>query len=269
MPEPKGINMPRIHIFEFTDQTWYPDVFRRIQTDYLQFAASLGTGHKNLIPLFRKALTHAQTMRIVDLCSGGSGPWKHLVQQLTEAGLPVTVTLTDLYPHPMVAHADDPRITYHLAPVDATSVPVSLTGMRTLFEGFHHFQPPQAKAILLDAARKQEPIGIFEASLKPPFGPVLLVLSPLITLLTYLLVTPFIRPVTLQRLLFTYLIPLVPLATCWDGVVSMLRGYTPAELRTLAAGIDVKDYIFEAGTAPTGTPVFEFTYLIGYPEEQA
>jgi len=49
------MNMKRIHLFEFTDLPWYPDVFRRIQTDYLQFVASLGSGHKHLIPLFQPA----------------------------------------------------------------------------------------------------------------------------------------------------------------------------------------------------------------------
>ncbi len=51
-----AIPMKRIHLFEFTDQPWYPQTFRQIQTDYLQFATTLGTGHKNLVPLLRKAM---------------------------------------------------------------------------------------------------------------------------------------------------------------------------------------------------------------------
>ena len=35
--------MHRIHLFEFTDLPWYPDVFRRIQTDYLQFVVGLAS----------------------------------------------------------------------------------------------------------------------------------------------------------------------------------------------------------------------------------
>lgn len=54
--------MRRIHLFEFMDLSWYPQTFRRIQTDYLQFAATLGSGHKYLIPLFKRVLDHAQTM---------------------------------------------------------------------------------------------------------------------------------------------------------------------------------------------------------------
>jgi len=268
-PEKAGAGVTRVHLFEFTDLTWYPDVFRRMQTDYLQFAASMGTGHSYLVPLFRRALTHARTSQIVDLCSGGGGPWLHLVDQLAGAGMDVNVILTDLYPHPVALRADSPHISYHAEPVDAANVPASLTGMRTMFEGFHHFKPEQAASILRDAACKGEPIGVFDASLKPPFGPVLLVLSPVITLLAYLLVTPFIRPVTWQRIVFTYLVPLVPLATCWDGVISLLRGYSLEELRALTAGFDVPGYTWEAGTLSTGTGVFEFTYLAGWPEETA
>jgi hypothetical protein len=137
--------------------------------------------------------------------------------------------------------------------------------MRTLFEGFHHFKPEQARAILQDAVEKNAAIGIFEASFKPPFGIILLLLSPLITFLTYLLVTPFLKPRTWQRFFWTYLVPFVPLATCWDGGISMLRGYSPQALRGLTNGIHAKDYTWEAGYASTGTPLFNFTYLIGYP----
>jgi hypothetical protein len=261
--------MRHIHLFEFTDLSWYPQTFRQMQTDYLQFAATLGAGHKNLVPLFKKALQHAETTKIVDLCSGGTGPWIRLQEQLRQAGIPVTIQLTDKYPDPEAiqkwAEAEKQGITFLSEPVDALLVPNHLQGMRTLFEGFHHFKPEHARAILRDAVEKKAAIGIFEASFKPPFGIILLLLSPLITFLTYLLVTPFLKPRTWQRFFWTYLVPIVPLATCWDGVISMLRGYSLQALRELTSGIQARDYTWEAGYASTGTPLFDFTYLIGYP----
>ena len=124
--------MKRIDLFEFTDLSWYPQVFRRIQTDYLQFAASMGAGHQNLLPLLMKAMQHAHT---------------------------------------------------------------------------------------------------------------------------------------LVRFFWTYLIPIVPLATCWDGIVSLLRVYSPQELNELTTQIHCDEYIWEIGQASTGTPLFVFTYLIGYPTQ--
>ncbi len=145
--------MSRIHLFEFTDLDWYPQTFRRMQTDYLQFVAGLGSGHENLVPLMIKAMQHAGTTEIVDLCSGGTGPWRNLHRQLARAGWPVKIVLTDKF----------------------------------------------------------------------------------------------------------------PLATCWDGIISLLRVYTPQELQGLADRVSCRDYTWEIGQASTGTPVFVFTYLIGYP----
>jgi len=140
--------MRRLHLFEFTDLTWCPDTFRRIQTDYLQFVATIGTGHKNLGPLFIRAMRHDNTTEIKDLCSGGTGPWIRLKAYFKKAGYPVTIKLTDKYPHPEAirkwSKAVVEGIDYLAEPVDALQVPDHLHGMRTFFEGFHHFKPAQA-----------------------------------------------------------------------------------------------------------------------------
>jgi hypothetical protein len=261
--------MKRIHLFEFTDLSWYPQTFRRIQTDYLQFVATLGSGHKNLVPLFIKAMQHTRTTEIVDLCSGGTGPWIRLQEQFKQAGLFVSIKLTDKFPNPEAVQkwskTSRQGIEYLAEPVDAMKVPDRLRGMRTLFEGFHHFKPEQARSILQDAIEKKVAIGIFEATLKPPFGALLLLLAPPTTLISYLLITPFITPRTLSRFLWIYLIPIVPLATCWDGVISLLRVYSVQDLKELTEPFQSNDYTWEIGQASTGTPLFVFTYLVGYP----
>src|SRR5512147_20190 len=138
------MSMKRIHLFEFMDQPWYPAVFRRMQTDYLQFVVTRGSGQEHLVPLIQKAMQQAGTSEIVDLCSGGTGPWRKLQAQLAQAGCPVRIKLTDKYPDPAsiqkwVSTPDMP-IEYLAEPVDALCVPRHLAGMRTLFEGFHHFR---------------------------------------------------------------------------------------------------------------------------------
>jgi len=251
------------------DLPWFPDTFRQIQTDYLQFVATRGAAHANLIPLIKKAMQHAHTIEIVDLCSGGTGPWENLQQQLAQAGYPVSILLTDKYPHPESfrrwAPSIDSPIKYLAESVDAMKVPSHLKGMRTMFEGFHHFKPQEAQAILQDAADQKVAIGIFEASLKPPLKPILLLLSPLMTLLGYLFVTPFIKPRTFERFLWTYLIPIVPITTSWDGVVSFLRVYSPQDMDELTSRISCHNYVWGTGQVSSGTPLFMFTYLLGYP----
>jgi hypothetical protein len=264
--------MKRIHLFEFLDLSWYPQTFRCMQTDYLQFtehvAGTLGPGPKNLIPLFKKAMRHAQTTEIVDLCSGGTGSWIWLRKQFEQAGLVVSVKLTDKFPNPEALQKwpemSRQGIEYIVEPVDAMNVPRHLTGMRTLFAGFHHFKPEQARCILNDAFEKKVAIGIFDpSSLRLPLGwLVLLLLAPIIVLLSYLFMTPFIKPRTLSRFFWTYLVPLVPLATCWDGVISFLRAYSPRELKELTSTLQSKDYVWEIGQVFLGMPL---TYLLGYP----
>lgn len=70
---PQAVSRTYIHLFEFTDQPWYPRLFRRMQTDYLQFLGCQGYAHQFLAPLLVKALQKAGTTQIVDLCSGGAG----------------------------------------------------------------------------------------------------------------------------------------------------------------------------------------------------
>lgn len=261
--------MRRVHLFEFIDLPWYPAAFRRMQTDYLQYVGTRGSGQKTLVPRMIQAMQCAGTHTVVDLCSGGSGPWLRLQEQFRQAGWPVRITLTDKYPDPAAVEkwstVNRAEIDYLGEPVDAMDVPPTLQGMRTLFEGFHHFKPAQAQAILRDAFEKRAAIGVFEIHLKPWIAPLMLITAPLSTLMGYLVLTPFIQPRTVWRFVWTYLIPVVPLATCWDGVVSMLRVYSLAELGELTAPLQSPDYIWEMGQAGTGTPVFEYTYLIGQP----
>jgi hypothetical protein len=139
--------------------------------------------------------------------------------------------------------------------------------MRTLFEGFHHFRPEEAYSILRDALERRAAIGIFEISIKRPLDLPFLLLSPLMTIASYILLTPFIRPRNWSRFFWTYLIPVAPLATCWDGIVSLSRVYSPQELKELTDRLPCADYAWEVGKVSTGTPVFEYTYLLGYPTE--
>jgi hypothetical protein len=68
-----------------------------------------------------------------------------------------------------------------------------------------------------------------------------------------------------SKILLTYLIPLIPLAVLWDGLVSCLRTRTPQELLALTSRFP--QYEWEAGYARGAwlAPV----YLIGRPKGAA
>jgi hypothetical protein len=134
-----------------------------------------------------------------------------------------------------------------------------------MFTAFHHFCPEQACAVLADAVRNRQGIGVFEATQRGPLALVLMLLSPLMVLV----MTPFIRPFRWSRLLWTYLLPLVPLVTLFDGLVSCLRTYSVQELHELTARLGANDYQWDVGTLKSETTPIPISYLVGVPIEKA
>ena len=155
------------------------------------------------------------------------------------------------------------EITYHAKPVDATKVPAEMTGLRTMFQAFHHLRPEQARAALADAAAKKQPIAIFDGSRPSLWMWPLLLLMPL----RVLLATPFILPFRWSRLFWTYLVPALPLVLTFDVIASLLRVYSVEEMRELTAGLD--HYHWDVGTVRAGLIPVRLTYLIGLPKECA
>ncbi len=258
--------MKRFHLFEVGDQAWCPRSIRDAITDYLEFVASKTTPYAPIVPILASALRSSGQTRIVDLCSGAAGPWPWLRPVLAKMGLEVSVCLTDKYPNLGASGKLNGNleqvIRYHPAPVDATRVPEELTGFRTMFTAFHHFEPAQARALLADAVRQRQGIAIFEGTER---GALALLLMLCVVPLMVLVVTPFIRPFRWSRLLWTYVLPLAPLITVFDGLVSCLRTYQPAELRELTAGIGASDYRWEVGLASKPHAPIPVTYLVGVP----
>ena len=257
--------MRRFQLLELEDQPWFPRTIRDLATDYLQFVQTWLRIDRAMAPIVRRVMAAGGTTRIVDLCSGGSGPLLQLVGDLASDGLPVTVTMTDLYPNvpafEEIAAKAAGRIGYETSPVDARSVPSTLTGLRTLFNAFHHLAPADARAVLHAAARARQPIAIFEVSERSWRSLVPIVL---LTPFSVWLATPFMRPFLWRRLLWTYPLPLVPLTCWWDGIVSQLRAYTVEELRSLARGSPPMHW--EAGQVAVVNGQGRLTYLVGFPE---
>jgi hypothetical protein len=105
---------------------------------------------------------------------------------------------------------------------------------------------------------ERQPIAVFELVSRDLPSLVGMLFAPL----AVLLLMPTIRPMRLSWLVFTYLVPLVPLLVLWDGMVSCLRVYSPDELSSLVADLD--EYDWEIGRFSLGGPA-KATYLIGKP----
>lgn len=259
--------MPRMHLFEIGDQDWCPRQYRDAGTDLLEFFLRHGNYYAPIVPRLRAALATMNETSVLDLCSGGGGPWGRLIREF-DTTQPIDVLLTDKFPNVLAAQrfgaSSGGRVRCAPGSVDATAVPGDMRGFRTMFTAFHHFRPEAAQAILRDAVERRAGVGIFEFTERSLIGLVTLALSPLAVLLA----VPFLRPVRWQTLLFTYLIPVMPFGAAWDGVVSCLRTYSPRELAALIEPLHGAGYTWEIGKARSWRSPIPITYLIGVPDNR-
>ena len=257
--------MSRNELSEIHEQPWFPKTLRDDVTDGLQFVFRIAKIYEPIAPFLASAVKASGAQRLIDLCSGAGGPWISLQQTLARQSTDrLEICLTDKYPN-LVAFrgaraASRGRISYCSESIDATRIPQWLGGFRVMFTSFHHFAPSQAAAILQSAVDNRQGIAVFEAARRRPLSILLTCLMPLGALLTI----PFIRPFRLSRLIWTYLIPVIPFVLWFDAVLSCLRAYSPAELSQLISHLKANDYIWQIGEV-TGrlAPV---TFMLGYPD---
>ena len=256
--------MKRIHLFEFEDQKWFPGFLRDYGTDFLQFLSNKSKLFKPALPILEKGLERSDTQDIIDLGSGGGGGWIWLNEELKKKMPGLKIWMTDLYPNISAFEftkrkADN--FEFISTPIDSRDVPANLKGLRTQFLSLHHFRPEDAKRILQNAIDSGNSIAIFEGQERSFASILAMIFSPISVLLT----TPFIRPFKLGRIIFTYLIPIVPLFVLWDGVVSSLRTYSVEEMKELTSELKgAENYVFDIGREPSGPGVV--LYLMASPK---
>jgi hypothetical protein len=258
--------MRRVQFIELHEQPWFPASLRYEVTDALQFGLNLLKAYAPIAPLLRGVLDTARTRSIVDMCSGGGGPWLDLCRKLRPEAQALHILLTDKYPNikafQNVRAASENQIAFYPDSVDAMKVPAELRGLRTMFTSFHHFPREEARAILQNAVDAGQSIGIFEIT-RRAFSTIALMFPWALMLFVC---TPWIRPFRWSRLFWTYLVPVIPLVVLFDGVVSCLRTYRAEELQEITEELPGIEYRWEVGehSGATGRP--PITYLIGFPQ---
>ncbi|GAA3589928.1 hypothetical protein Q4Q39_14995 [Flavivirga amylovorans] len=253
--------MGRIHAFEFEDQKWFPSFLRNYGTDFLQFLSNKTKMYTSIIPIIKKGLEKSKTNQIIDLGSGGGGGLIWLNSELKKDIPDLEITLTDFYPNIpafQFTKKQANNFKYIEKPIDARDVPTDLKGLRTQFLSLHHFKPNDAKQILQNAINSNNAIAIFEAQERSFPSLLAMLFSPLSVLFT----TPFIKPFKIGRIVFTYLIPIVPLFVLWDGIVSSLRTYSIKEMNNLVENLEgTETYDWEIDKVKSGPGVV--LYLLG------
>ncbi|WP_421876406.1 hypothetical protein [Marinoscillum sp.] len=240
--------MKRIHVFEFEDFQWFPKFLRVCLTNYIVTFHRLLDSAANLTILLTDLLSRTNSRKIVDLCSGGGGPMLWVYDQLKAEFPDLQLTMTDLYPNATAVKriGQEGPVTYQPESVDAGNVSENLDGIRTMICSMHHMRPEGLKDILANAQEANQPFLGYEIS-DNSFPKAIWWIAFPINIISVLLVTPLVRPMTWQQLVFTYLIPILPLLIAWDGAVSNARTYTLKDMDLILSDLPKTGYLWETG----------------------
>ena len=247
--------MKRVQLFEFEDFQWFPDVFRRNMTKLIVVFNKLMKLDEVVEESLKPILEKHQTNSIVDLGSGAGGIMPHVHEELSKSNNELTLTLSDLHPNSekIKAFSSKTNIDYFPESVNATNLASAPAGVKTMVNCFHHMPFRVAKNILKSAQESKQTLCIYEVTNKPlplVIWALFLPIGLIIVFLSALILTPFTKPISWQQLVFTYLIPIIPLAYAWDGQASMPRTYSEADLKKLVSELP-------------SDPNYSWTYEVG------
>jgi hypothetical protein len=230
--------MRRIQAFEWNDRAGTPRFVRDSIVEALGAGLRWGRILDGLAAPFAEFCARAGATDVLDLCSGTGEPVSIFLDALARQRRPAPrFLLSDLLPNleamRSVAARHPGQVRVVERPVDATRVPAELEHQaRTVFNALHHFPPAVAARLLADAVASRRPVFVAEAMAGDAQS--LLAIAPIMA--GALLVNPLrARRDRLEKALFTWGLPLVPLAGLWDAVVSDLRIHREADLRAMVA----------------------------------
>ena len=266
--------MKRIQLFEFEDFNWFPTSIRTSMTNLIVVLEKMMGTKEVLTKLLKLVKERHDFSQIVDMGSGSGGPMPDAVEALNEGSEDkVQLMLTDLHLNPsFVQQINDkqhPFIRYHPTSVNATQLSEAPKGLKTMINSFHHMPPKAAKQILKSAQESKEPFLIYEIgenNIPTLLWWLFLPISLIILMVMVLFMTPAVRPMRWQQLVFTYLIPIIPIFYAWDGQASLMRMYTFNDLEMLLSDIKTDDYSWEMAVATKENGKKSGYYVLGLPK---
>ena len=224
--------MKRLELFEFEDFNWLPSVIRSGITNLLIVFHRLMGSSEVIANLIGELRSKHNFNQIVDLGSGSGGAMFDVIKKVNEGekDQPLELLLSDYYPNADVVGKINkqqiPHVKYHESSMDATNIGEAPEGLKTMIASFHHMAPEKAKQILLSAQENKQPILIYEVAknnIPTLLWWIFLPISLVILIVMSLVMTLFVRPLSLSQLLFTYIIPIIPIIYAWDGQASLMQ----------------------------------------------
>lgn len=225
--------MKRKQAPQITNSKWFPNFLTRCVHEFMTWFVIKVNAAKPFIPLIEEGLQHAERIVVINKkCGAGFETVDRLLDEKIKRVF-----------------------------VDADNFTASEEGLYLSVNSFHQFTLDEAKDILQQIAENKQPVVVVEGnndSLWQVFG--MTVIVPLTVLLT----APFVKPFRFVRIIFTYILPVLPFVTFFDGFMALFKLYAPKDLDELTTSIKTEGYSWRTGKLDNGRGG-KIIYLIGYP----
>jgi hypothetical protein len=210
---------------ELEDYNWFPPVLRNFQTDFIGFFV-------DRFHVYDVFIQHLKTLQLsmlpmTDLCSGSGEP---AIGIFRKSNCFSRLKLTDKFPSDL--NINDATISYDQQSTDVLEMAFKPGTYYTMFNAFHHFKDADKLKITQDIENSGATAFIVEI-LEPTVFCLLKIVFT--TTLGSLVLTPFIRPFSLKRLFFTYIIPINIITITFDGIVSVFKSRSVKHYQDLFA----------------------------------
>lgn len=239
---------------ELEDYTWFPPILRRWQMDFIGSLAVWTKLYAPLAPVLQELITETPCIKIQDVCSGSGLPALY-IQKRVKNKLPLF--LSDKFPGESFNKTDAKYIT---PSVDVTTLQPLKNTCYTMYNAFHHFNAVTQLHIVKSMAAANVPF-LFAEILQPGIFNMIKIF--LTTTVVQLLAAPFVKPFSLARLFFTYIVPVNIFTITYDGVVSVLKSKTAGQFAAAIQHAGNSNYSVTVHTLKTKAATI--VYLKGKP----
>lgn len=203
--------MKRKQVFQFSNQKWYPSFLKRDMYEFMSWFVGKVNAAKPFLPVLEEVIGNTQTKTIINIDSKIGAGIETLLPLLPEGSEIINIELEKFSTHNK--------------------------GIYTFINSFHQLDEKKAAYYLTQIANSGNSVAVLEGnndSLWQVVGMTIFV--PL----TVILSAPFVQPFRITRLIFTYLIPILPVVTMLDGFLALFKLYNPNDLNELVSTIPVK-----------------------------
>ena len=249
-----------MRLIELEDTHWFPEVLREQQLGYIGWLVKFLDIYRPLNRNLPTWLKESNRHYVFDLCSGSGEPMISLTRSISEN---IDVTLSDKFP----LHRSDrsSSLSYISNSIDVLALDFDTDKYYTMFNAYHHFDKDDQRDIVKRLTKKGAPFCFVEI-LTPNLLTILKVIF--INTLGQFILAPFVKPFSITRLLFTYLLPINILTTTYDGVIPVLISKNNKQYQTLLSGLSSDGY--EIDIASLSAPYFnQLTIIRGFPIYQS